>query len=78
MFRKFISRALAALLFGGVEPFVQIGKRALWGIFVRNIFNLDRWFRRSCHLKQTLMDGLTLARRRQITIAYLEPLAYVS
>ena len=30
----FLSRALAALLFGGVEPFVQFSKREPWGTFM--------------------------------------------
>ena len=32
--KDFLSRALAALLFGGVEPFMQFWKRASWGTFM--------------------------------------------
>ena len=40
--------------------------------------NLDQSFRRSCHLKQKFYGQTALARQRQITIAYLEPLAHLS
>ena len=32
--KKFFSGALAVLLFGGADPFMQFGKRALWGTFM--------------------------------------------
>ena len=33
-FKDFLSGALAALGLGGAEPFMQFGKRALWGTFM--------------------------------------------
>ena len=45
------SRAPAAALFGGLEPFVQFGRRYHQEQSCEIILNLDQWFRRKCHLK---------------------------
>ena len=49
MFKEFLSRALAALLFSPTEPFVQFKVEGIIRNHSEIIFNLDKWFR--CHLK---------------------------
>ena len=55
----FLSRALAALLFSGVESFVQFGRGNPEEQFCEIILNLDLWYRRCC-LKYSL-SGLLAA-----------------
>ena len=69
-FKIVLSRALAARMFSGVEPFMQLWKG---GTFMQNYFNLDWWFIRRSHLKKQITenghkedDG-----QRPITIAHL-------
>ena len=50
-FKNYLSRALAAPLFCGAEPFVQFGRWHHEKLFSEIILNLDQWFRRKCRLK---------------------------
>ena len=46
--RHFLSRALEALLFSGLEPFVQFLRRHHEEQSCEIIMNLDQWFRWKC------------------------------
>ena len=52
--KDFLSRALAALLFGGAEPFMKFQKEHSYEV----ISNLEEWFR--CHLKKKFTDDVRL------------------
>ena len=43
---NFLSRALAAPMFSGLEPFVHLCRRYYEERFCEIILNLDQWFRR--------------------------------
>ena len=55
--RYFLSGALAAPLFSGAEPFVQLSRGYYEEQFCEIILNLDKWFRRRCLLKIFLIWG---------------------
>ena len=60
VYRHFLSRALAAPLFNGVESFVQ---------FCEIILNLEQWFRKKCHYMYFLSGALiSPCVQRSITI----------
>ena len=54
--KDFLSGALAALLFSGVETIVQFWNRASWGTFMWSYMKLDQWFRRKCRFKKKFTD----------------------
>ena len=66
--KDFLPGALVALLFGGVEPFVQFQRGHHGEHSCEVIRNLDQWFRRCC-LKKKITDDI----QKLITIAHLEP-----
>ena len=86
--KYFLSGALAAFLFSGVEPFIQLKKKGHHREYsCEVIWNLDQCFRRRCRLKKRFTDdgrrktddgGGTHARRRPITISHHEPSAQLS
>ena len=51
----FLSRALTAPLFSGLELLVQFSRRYHEEQFCEIILNLDQWFRRKCILKVFLI-----------------------
>ena len=53
--KTFLSRALAAPLFNGAEPIVQLSKEHHEEQFCEIILNLDQCFRIRCHLKTFLI-----------------------
>ena len=53
-----LSRALAAILFNGLEPFVQFGSGYYEQESCEIILNLDKWFRRRFRLKDFLSWAL--------------------
>ena len=55
--RYFLSGALAAPLFSGVEPFVQFSRGYYEDQFCEIILNLDKWFRWRCLLQIFLIWG---------------------
>ena len=51
LFKIFLSVALAVLLFGKAEPFLQFWKRAWWAIFMWSYTEFGPVVRRRCRLK---------------------------
>ena len=70
--KDFLSGALAAIVFGGAEPYMQFCRGQYGELTYEVILNLDAWFRKCC-LKKKFTDG-----QRPITIAHLEPSAHGS
>ena len=54
--KDFLSRAPAAVMFSGAEPFMQFGRGHYGEHISEIILNLDLWFRRKCRLKQKFMQ----------------------
>ena len=77
-YKDFLSEALVALLFSGVEPFMQFWKRASWGTFMWS--NMKFWpvAREEMSFKEKVYGRRTHDEPKPITIPHLEPLAQVS
>ena len=75
--KDFLSRALAALLFGGAETFMQFWKKASWGLFMWSYLKFGPVVQEQMLFKEKNYGLRTPAgsRTKLITIAHLEPMA---
>ena len=80
--KDFLAGALAVLLFGGAEPFMQFWKKPSWGTFMWSYMKFGPVDQKVLSFKEKVYKWTHYGKmddgQRPITIAHLEPLAQVS